>query len=36
MDADGVRWAADLGQDDYDLPGYWSSGADGGRWNYFR
>lgn len=24
MDADGVRWAMDLGPDDYDLPGYFS------------
>jgi hypothetical protein len=36
LDAAGVRWAIDLGADDYDLPGYWSSGAEGGRWNYYR
>ncbi len=36
LDASGVRWAVDLGADDYDLPGYWDSGAQGGRWNYYR
>jgi hypothetical protein len=36
LDASGVRWAVDLGEDDYDLPGYWDSGAEGGRWNYYR
>jgi len=36
MDALGVRWAVDLGADDYDLPGYWDSGAEGNRWNYYR
>lgn len=32
MDAGGVRWAADLGPDDYDLPGYFGRQ----RWNYYR
>jgi hypothetical protein len=36
MDALAVRWAVDLGADDYDLPGYWDSGAQGSRWKYFR
>jgi hypothetical protein len=36
MDAPGVRWAADLGADDYDLPGYGDSGAEGNRWEYYR
>ncbi len=36
LDAAGVRWSSDLGADDYDLPGYWDSGLDGGRWKYFR
>ncbi|HBD07542.1 MAG TPA: coagulation factor 5/8 type domain-containing protein [Syntrophobacteraceae bacterium] len=32
LDALGVRWAVDLGPDDYDLPGYF----DAGRWDYYR
>ncbi len=36
LEADGVRWALDLGPDDYNLPGYWSFGEDGKRWSYFR
>ncbi len=32
MEADGVRWAIDLGPDDYNLPGYFGEG----RWHYFR
>jgi hypothetical protein len=36
LDALGVRWAADLGRDDYDLPGYWDGKEGGGRWKYFR
>lgn len=32
MDAGGVRWAADLGADDYDLPGYLGRQ----RWTYYR
>ena len=31
-DADGVRWALDLGGDDYNLPGYFG----GQRWTYYR
>jgi hypothetical protein len=33
MDADGVRWAMDLGPDDYDLPGYFSRQS---RYAYYR
>jgi hypothetical protein len=36
LDAFGMRWAADLGRDDYDLPGYWDGKEGGGRWKYFR
>jgi hypothetical protein len=36
MDALAVRWALDPGADDYDLPGYWDSGAEGTRWTYYR
>lgn len=32
LDADGVRWAVDLGPDDYNIPGYF--GAQ--RWSYYR
>jgi hypothetical protein len=32
MDADGVRWAADLGSDDYNLPGYFGKQ----RYTYYR
>jgi len=32
FDAAGVRWAMDLGADDYNLPGYFG----GQRWNYYR
>jgi hypothetical protein len=32
LDAGGVRWAADLGTDDYDLPGYFGRQ----RWSYYR
>ena len=32
LDADGVRWAIDLGADDYILPGYFGAR----RWTYFR
>ena len=31
-DVDGVRWASDLGTDDYNLPGYFGRE----RWNYYR
>ena len=39
FDAAGVRWATDLGADNYNLPGYFSSLAGysvGPRWNYYR
>jgi len=32
----GVRWARDLGSDDYNLPGYWDKKAGGTRWTYYR
>jgi hypothetical protein len=32
LDSQGVRWAIDLGMDDYNLPSYFGSQ----RWNYFR
>jgi hypothetical protein len=32
LDADGVRWAVDLGREDYNLPGYFGDQ----RWSYFR
>ena len=34
LDAEGVRWALDLGGDDYSLPGYFN--FSGPRWDYFR
>ena len=36
LDALGVRWARDLGSDNYNLPGYWSKGRGGKRWSYYR
>jgi len=37
LDALGVRWARDLGSDDYNLPGYWDGDKqDGQRWTYYR
>lgn len=37
LDADGVRWATELGKDDYNLPGYWDrDGYDAERWTYYR
>ena len=36
MDALGVRWARDLGSDDYNLPGYWERKKGGARWQYYR
>jgi len=37
LDALGVRWARDLGSDNYNLPGYWSGRrATGRRWKYYR
>lgn len=35
LDADGVRWAADLGPDYYNLPEYFDAKG-GTRWRYFR
>lgn len=36
IDALGVRWAVDLGCDDYNLPGYWGRSQDATRWTYYR
>lgn len=36
LDALGVRWARDLGSDDYNLPGYWDKKPGGKRWQYYR
>ena len=36
LDAGGVRWAKDLGSDDYNLAGYFSTGANAQRWTYYR
>jgi len=36
LDAGGVRWAKDLGSDDYNLDGYWTMGVGGKRWSYYR
>ena len=36
MDALGVRWAVDLGCDDYNLPDYWGRSQDATRWTYYR
>lgn len=37
MDALGVRWARDLGSDDYNLPGYFSGSTQTSqRWTYYR
>lgn len=36
LDALGVRWAVDLGSEDYNVPGYWDGGEQGGRWAYYR
>ena len=36
LDALGVRWARDLGSDNYNLPGYWGSQRGGTRWQYYR
>ncbi len=36
MDALGVRWAVDLGSDDYNMPGYWDMKPGGKRWSYYR
>ncbi len=36
LDALGVRWARDLGSDNYNLDGYWDSKRGGQRWSYYR
>jgi Heparinase II/III-like protein len=36
LDALGVRWARDLGSDNYNLPGYWDNKRGGRRWSYYR
>lgn len=36
LDALGIRWARDLGSDDYNLPGYWDKRKGGKRWQYYR
>jgi len=36
LDALGIRWARDLGSDNYNLPGYWDSKRGGKRWSYYR
>jgi hypothetical protein len=36
FDALGVRWARDLGADDYGLHGYWAGHDGGRRWTYYR
>ncbi len=36
LDALGVRWARDLGSDNYNLPGYWDRKKGGKRWSYYR
>lgn len=36
LDALGVRWARDLGSDNYNLPGYWDKRSGGRRWKYYR
>ncbi len=36
MDALGVRWARDLGSDNYNIPGYWDKKKGGERWKIYR
>ena len=36
FDAQGQRWAGLMGSDDYNLPGYFATGATGQRWTYYR
>ncbi|MFC7621728.1 DNRLRE domain-containing protein [Microlunatus sp. GCM10028923] len=36
LDALGVRWAVELGSDNYNLPGYFAGGPGGQRWTYYR
>ena len=36
LDALGKRWVLDLGADNYNMPGYFSTGTNGKRWDYYR
>jgi len=36
LEANGVRWAVDLGGDSYELPDYWDGKQGGKRWSYYR
>jgi len=36
LDAEGIRWAIDLGREVYNLPGMFDYSASGARWDYFR
>ncbi|WP_020575439.1 DUF7594 domain-containing protein [Actinopolymorpha alba] len=36
FDALGLRWAIELGSDDYNMPGYFAGGPGGQRWTYYR
>ena len=36
LDWGGLRWAMDLGRDDYNLPKYWDYTNGGVRWSYYR
>ncbi|MBR3761782.1 MAG: discoidin domain-containing protein [Lachnospiraceae bacterium] len=36
FDSAGVRWVVELGQDNYNQPGYWDDEDHGARWNIFR
>jgi len=36
LEANGQRWAEELGYDEYDLPGYFNYGPEAERWKYFR
>ena len=36
LDWGGLRWAMDLGGDDYNLPHYWDYADGGTRWSYYR
>lgn len=36
LDAYGKRFVVDLGADNYNMPGYFATGANGQRWNYYR
>lgn len=35
-DSLGVRWAMDLGKENYNLQGYWENTENGKRWSYYR